>query len=60
MNMMQEKNTAIRNRRISMLAVALTVCLGTAQRNNTLRLITTYSPLSPSHPHTLECKTNTS
>ena len=31
MNMMQEKNTAIRNRRISLLAVALTVCLGTAQ-----------------------------
>ena len=31
MNMMQEKNSAIRNRRISMLAVALTVCFGTAQ-----------------------------
>ena len=31
MNMMQEKNSAIRNRRVSMLAVALTVCFGTAQ-----------------------------
>jgi type IX secretion system PorP/SprF family membrane protein len=52
MNIMQEKNSAIRNRRISLLAVALTVCFGTvkAQQHPSLdNYLFTPVAVSPAH-----------